>query len=130
MALLELLARAAPARVVPADLVLVGDASRLDLLRRLRRGVGRIPGGLRHARRHRPSGDGRRGGLERARLVRGRAARVVESAGAAGTPAAADRPLLAVAVLALDLDLDVEDVPRELLPDVVHQLGEHLEALV
>ena len=33
-------------------------------------------------------------------------------------------------LLGLDRHLDVEDVARELVPDVVHQLREHLEALV
>src|SRR3954447_15414289 len=35
-----------------------------------------------------------------------------------------------LAVLALDLDLDVEDHPREVRPDGVHQVGEQLERLV
>src|SRR5688572_28168675 len=119
MALLELLAGPAPARVVAADLLLVGDAPGLDLLRRLGRRVGRVARSLRHTRGNGAARHGRRRGLQRAGLVRRRAARVVEGR-LARASAAADGPLLAAAVLALDLDLDVEDVARELLPDVVH----------
>src|SRR5215212_5654099 len=136
MALLELLAGAAPARVVAADALLVGDAPRLDLRRRLGRGVRRVLRGIRDAGRYGPAGGCRGGGLQSARLV-GRGAAGVVQAGLARSATAADGPLptatataASVAVLALDLNLNVEDVARELLPDVVHQLAEHLEALV
>src|SRR5688500_12564639 len=119
MALLELLARAAPARVVAADLLLVGDAPCLDLLRRLRRGLRCVARGLGDTRRNRSARGGGRCGLQRAWLVSRRATGVVEGPCAARARAAPDRPLpAAAAVLAFDLDLDIEDVAREFLPDV------------
>src|SRR4051794_3994728 len=129
MALLELLARPAPARVVAADLLALVHVAGLDM----RQELGGIVIGELHARRRGTTGCGRRG--QCAWLVLRRAARVAEVArGArvgAGGPGTVWRLLLrAVAVLALDLHLDAEDVARELLPDRVHQRAEHLEALV
>src|SRR5215211_8959661 len=125
MALLELLARAAPAGVVAPDALLVLEVPRLDrsgkplrLLDRPRRGARAALG---------------RGG-QRARLVGGGAAGVAEGTGGAGVARGA--PLRggllvgAGAVAALDLHVNVEDVARELVPDVVHELGEHRETLV
>src|SRR5688572_23489084 len=114
MALLELLPGPAPARVVAADLVLVGHAAGLDLRRWLGGGVGRVLGGLGDPGGDRAARHGGRRGLESRRLVGRRPARVVQP-GLARAPAAADGPLAGpaattVAVLALDLDLDVEDV--------------------
>src|SRR5688572_29220578 len=113
MALLELLARAAPAWVVAADLLLFRDSPGLDLLRRLGGRVGCVARRLRHTRGNRAARHGRRRGLQRAGLVGRRAARVVEGR-LARASSAADGPLLAATVLALHLDLDVEDVAREL----------------
>src|SRR5919198_814258 len=62
-----------------------------------------------------------------ARLVAGRPARVLQGRLA---PAALLRRHRAVAVLALDLDLDVVDHPREVRPDGVHQVLEERERLV
>src|SRR3954471_19587283 len=133
MALLELLAGTAPARVVAADLLALVQHALLDLHRlvdlvdRVRRRAGDALG---HATRRR-----RR---ERARLRLAAAAALVavgrrgRRAGAAGdAPARAGlRAALAPAVLPLDLDLDVEDEARELLPYRVDQPAEHLEAVV
>src|SRR5688500_1623244 len=112
MALLELLPGAAPARVVAADLVLLRDTARLDLWRWLRSRIRCVVRRLRDSGGNGPSRHGRRGGLQRARLVGGGTARVVEP-GPARAATAAHRPLLpAAAVLSLDLDFDVEDVAR------------------
>src|SRR5436305_6158489 len=107
MAVLELLAGAAPTWLVAAELLVLVQAPGLDVH------------GLRDLV---DSGDACRDGAsggrgQRARLVLGAAARVAEVPGRAG--ARGRRPLLAVAVLALDLDLDPEDVAAELLPDGV-----------
>src|SRR5436190_21866067 len=103
MALLELLAGAAPAGVVAADLLLLGDPARLD--------VGRLEqlallavGGL--AERGARGGRGERAGL---------------GAGAAELQVAVAAALLRAerlrgAARVRDLDLDVEDEARELLP--------------
>src|SRR3954471_22080773 len=127
---LELLAGPAPAGVVAADLLALVHPPRLhgsrggDLVdRHLRR--------ARHARRYGARGRRRKG----ARLVLGGATLVLEArAGRAragcGLPRGRDGTAARPAVLALDLDLDAEDVARELLPDRVDQAGEHLEALV
>src|SRR5215211_4837131 len=133
MALLVLLAGPAPAGIVAADLLLLVEHALLDLdrlvdlLDGVRRGA---LDALGHAAR------GRR--RERAGLsLAAPAALVAVAAGRAARPAA-DRPPaaglrsggLAAAVLALDLDLDVEDEAGELLPDRVDQAPEHLEAVV
>src|SRR5215218_4888418 len=128
MALLVLLARAARAWVVAADAVLVGDDARLDdrRLDLVEGGRGRILGAGQGAAGCR--GLGGRG--QRARLpVRG-AARVVEPARRAAVRSGAPGLAARGAVLALDLDVDDEDVTAELLPDRVHQGAEHLVALV
>src|SRR5687767_7219998 len=106
MALLVLLAGAAPAGIVAAGLLL--DVARLDLRRRLGGGVRRVATRLDRGagRQRRPRGGGR----ERARLVGGGAARVLELPRRARVRARAPgllRPARAVA--ALDLNLDVED---------------------
>src|SRR4051794_13936527 len=133
VALLELLARPAPARVVAPDLL-----GRLDpaLLDRRRHVVGRVDrvavGADRRAGRGRAAG--RRG--QRARLRRVAAAAVRDLAGTRRGAARPRRPRLVLlrrgraAVLALDLHLDVEDHPGEVRPDRVHQVGEELERLV
>src|SRR3954468_11283692 len=111
VALLELLARAAPARVVAPELVVLVDAALLDRrgwLRAGRAGVDPVA----------PAAVG-------ARLVLERAARVGVRPGATGL--GADR---LVAVGALDLDLDVVDHAREVRPDGVHQVLEERERLV
>src|SRR4051794_36587485 len=124
--LFKFLARAAPARVVAADLL-----GRLDAPLLHRRGVidpvdREAVGPDRHV-------AGRLG--QRARL-RGRAAARVRYLGGARRAAARRdrRPRLVLlrrdAVLALDLDLDVEDHPREVRPDRVHEVREELERLV
>src|SRR4051794_16454284 len=122
MALLELLAGAAPARVVAADLLLLGDAARLDVhgLREL--AVVAVGHGLSHLAGH--DARGRRGQGARLDLA---AAGVLE-VGAAAPLLRGER--LACAAGALDLHLDVEDEARELLPDRLDQGGEHVEALV
>src|SRR4051812_36721688 len=117
MALLELLAGAAPAWVVAADLLFLGYAPRLDV-----------------------------SGLQELALlaVRGLAERRARCRGGQGARLNAATPELQVAVPApllrrerlsasarvLDLHLDVEDEARELLPDRLDQGGEHVEALV
>src|SRR5436305_12886265 len=108
MTVLELLAAAAPARLVAAELLVLVEAAGLDV-NGLRDVVGGVLGGLRDAGGDRP---GCRGG-ERARLVLGTPAFIAQAPGRAR--AGGRRPLLALAVLALDLDLDAEDVARELL---------------
>src|SRR4051812_3970429 len=116
MALLELLAGAAPAWVITADLLLVGDAAGLDVDRLDQLAlvaIGRL------AQR-----DTRGGRGQRARLHA--AAAEVE----VGVAALLRGEALAVAIGSLDLDLDVEDEARELLPDRLDQGGEHVEALV
>src|SRR3954452_16600373 len=123
MAVLELLPGAAPARLVAPELLVLVQAPGLDV-HRLAHLVGGVPRRRRDPGRH---GTGRRSG-ERARLVLRAAARVAEPARGAG--AGGGGPLLAGSVLALDLDLDAEDVAAELLPDRVDEPGEHLEALV
>src|SRR5215211_1855270 len=133
MALLVLLAGPAPAGIVAADLLLLVEHALLDLdrlvdlLDGVRRGA---LDALGHAARGRRR---QRAGLSLAAP----AALVAVAAGRAARPAA-DRPPaaglrsggLAAAVLALDLDLDVEDEAGELLPDRVDQAPEHLEAVV
>src|SRR5215203_4280769 len=109
VALLELLARPAPARVVAAELLVGLDAALLDgrgdqlalLVDRAVVGVGLVLG--RPARVLQP--------LRPARAVAGRRGR-------------------AFAVLGLDGDLDVVDEPREVRPDGVHQVLEERERLV
>src|SRR5215208_6333797 len=133
MALLELLATAAPARIVATDLLVLVQYALLDLHRLvdLVDGVGR--------RALDALGNAARGRCrQRARLGLATPAVVAVAAGRRAARAAADRPagaglrtrVGAAAVLALDLDLDVEDEPRELLPDRVDQTAEHLEAVV
>src|SRR4051794_40652033 len=122
MALLVLLAGPAPAGIVAPDLLVVGldDRDRvlagaIAALRHVRRAAG---GRLRRRcdRRARRRGLGQRRGLLGA---------------AAGVRDAGRRPRrLGLEVGRLDGDLDVEDDAGELLPDRVHELAEHLEALV
>src|SRR6476660_9515811 len=99
VALLKFLARPAPARVVAADLLDRGDAPLLDDRRRLL--VLGVLTGL---------AGGRLG--ERARAAVD-AARVGHAARARLRPARRVLLLGRGAVVALDLDLDVEDHPRE-----------------
>src|SRR4051794_41244530 len=103
MALLVLLAGAAPAGVVAADLLVLVEALGLDGLRQGRLLVVSHLFRLGHARRRRNRGL--------ARL--GVAARVAVGARAA---TAADGPLRPLLLLLLHLDLDVEDVAGELVP--------------
>src|SRR3954447_23976979 len=118
--LLELLAAAAPARVVAPDLVALVDVARLDLHRHVD-----VDAVLRRVL-DAAARDTRRGRCgKRARLIA--AAAVLQPARSRRTRALR---LEAVAVLALVLDLDVEDVAGELLPDRGDQAREHLEALV
>src|SRR3954447_17467200 len=130
VALFKFLARPAPARVVAPDLLGRLDPPLLDrrgdLVRRLHRVAVRADAGR--------AGAARRLG-ERARLRGPDAAGVRDLAGPRRAAARRDaRPRLVLlrrlAVLALDLDLDVEDHPREVRPDGVHQVGEQLERLV
>src|SRR4051794_12705557 len=130
VALFKFLARPAPARVVAPDLLGRLDPPLLDrrgdLVRRLHRVAVRADAGR--------AGAARRLG-ERARLRGPDAARVRDLPGARRAAARRDaRPRLVLlrrrAVLALDLHLDVEDHPREVRPDGVHQVGEQLERLV
>src|SRR4051794_22940142 len=130
VALFKFLARPAPARVVAPDLLGRLDPPLLDrrgdLVRRLHRVAVRADAGR--------AGAARRLG-ERARLRGPDAAGVGDLAGARRAAARRDaRPRLVLlrglAVLALDLDLDVVDHPREVRPDGVHQVGEELERLV
>src|SRR3954451_4421351 len=115
VALLELLARAAPARVVAADLLVLVDDALLD-----DRGLDRLVGV-----------DAVAVPAVGAGLVVERAARVGERRAAGGAPGAVGGPeRLALAVLALHLDLDVVDHPREVRPDRVHEVLEEREALV
>src|SRR5829696_7367792 len=115
VALLELLAGPAPARVVAADLLglvdppLLHDRGLHDLL-----GVDAVA----------VAAVGARLVVERAaRVGEGRAAR--RAARGVGR-----RERLALAVLALNLDLDVVDHAREVGPDRVHEILEEREALV
>src|SRR4051794_18362653 len=115
VALLVLLARAAPARVVAADAVVLVDA---PLLHDGRLVAGRLAGLA-------------VGG----RLVLHRAARVGERAHAARhlrgrLPGGRLRLLRGLAVGTLDLDLDVVDHPGEVGPDRVHEVVEEREGLV
>src|SRR3954447_6727656 len=116
VALLELLARPAPARVVAVDLLDGGHAALLDdgrglvvdvAARLARRGIG-VGAGLRGAH----------------------AARVGDAARARLRPRRRVLLLGGRAVLALDLHLDVEDHAREVRPDRVHEVGEQRERLV
>src|SRR3954467_5350472 len=109
MAVLELLAGAAPARLVAAELLVLVEAPGLDVdgLRDLVDGVVR---GLGDAGRDHPGGGRREG----ARLVLGPAAGVLKAGGRGRTHGRG--PLLPCAVLPFHLDLDAEDVARELLP--------------
>src|SRR3954452_17254391 len=117
VALLELLARAAPARVVAAELgVLVDPALLHD--RHVVRLVGLDAIALA------PVG---------ARLVLERAAGVLQRAEARRRLLGRGRPALRgrlVAVGRLDLDLDVVDHPGEVRPDGVHEVREEGERLV
>src|SRR6478672_13478022 len=128
VALLEFLAGAAPARIVAADLLGRVDPALLDDRERLV-GLDGVAVGP-----HRGAGA-TRGLRERARMRGPHAARVRDLAGPGRAAAGSDaRPRLVLlrraAVLALHLDLDVEDHPREVRPDGVHQIGEELERLV
>src|SRR5687768_16830174 len=113
MALLELLAGAAPAGVVAAELLVLVQAARLD---HRREGADRLLV-LREAalgnRRARGRGD---------RLpALGRVTAGVVERGAGVPPAAPARAGLLLLLLGLHRHLDVEDVARELVPDVVHE---------
>src|SRR3954454_19969882 len=115
VALLELLARAAPARVVAADLLVLVDDALLD-----NRGLDRLVGV-----------DAVAVPAVGAGLVVERAPRVGErrpARRAAGALGGGER--LALPVLALRLDLDVVDHAREVRPDRVHEVLEEREALV
>src|SRR5918992_5327801 len=127
MALLEFLAGAAPAGIVAAQLLVLVEPARLHDRDRAGHLVGGQVGRFRH-----PRGDRGTGGRGDGVTALGRVtARVVEPAGGRGA-AAAPAPALGrlLRLLLLDRHLDVEDVARELVPDVVHELREHLEALV
>ena len=128
VALLVLLARTAPAGVVAADLLVLGldDRGRVGAPGRCRCLRSGAP---RRRRRPRPppwrppprwASRDRRGPL----LAAG--ARVLDVAAAAGLLGA--EHLLGLG--RLDVDLDVEDHPDELLPDRGHELLEHVVALV
>src|SRR5215470_14723897 len=114
VAFLVLLARAAPARIVPADLVLVVLDDGLLLLEAVA-----VPGALDRllGGRIRPGCHGDRGLVER-RGLDGGSAGVVEAAGL-------DLRGELLLRLGSDLHLDMEDEPRELLPDRVHERLEH-----
>src|SRR4051812_23972947 len=118
--LLELLAAAAPARVVAPDLVALVDVARLDLHRHVEvlAVLGRVLDAAACHSRGCSCG-------QRARLIA--AAAVLQPTRGGGTRGLG---LEAVAVLALVLHLYVEDVAGELLPDRCDQPREHLEALV
>src|SRR4051794_23900701 len=122
VALLVLLARSAPAGVVAADFVVLVFDHGLD---RFEAAAVR-PGGLRGS-----DIDGA-GAAPRGDLLQGRGLVLQGPAGVG------EGRRLAAAVggchgshlLGLDFDLGAEDQFRELVPDRVHQLLEHLEALV
>src|SRR5262249_27591933 len=119
MALLVLLAGPAPARVVAADLVLLVLDHGLLFGDRYASAVARL--GVAFDRgRGREVCTGRRGDgrLAEGGWLLGGPPRVVEAAGLD-----LRRELLLRA--GGDLDLDVEDQPRELLPDRVHERLEH-----
>src|SRR3954471_20922996 len=117
MALLELLAGAAPAWVVATDLLLLGDAPRLDVSGLQELALLAVRGLAQRRARCR--------GGQRARLNAATAELEV------AIPAALlRREGLSGAARVLDLHLDVEDEARELLPDRLDQGGEHVEALV
>src|SRR4051794_4587646 len=117
MALLELLAGAAPAWVVAADLLLLGYAPCLDVSRLQELALLAVRGLAQRRARCR--------GGQRARLNAATAELEV------AIPAALlRREGLSGAARVLDLHLDVEDEARELLPDRLDQGGEHVEALV
>src|SRR3954451_11167885 len=116
VALLELLARPAPARVVAAEVRVLVDAPLRDHGHVVPWGLAGLAVGV--------------------RLILERAARVGERAQTGrrlrrGIPLRGRRLLLrAVAVRALDLGLDVVDHAREVGPDRVHQVVEEREGLV
>src|SRR5690349_16941205 len=124
MALLELLAGAAPAWVVAADLLALVDVPPLDVHGHRELLVIAVGRGLGDLAWH----DARSRGGERARLRLGGPALVLEPRRLARAGLRRGE-LLRLPVRPLDLDLDVEDVARELLPDRVDQRAEHLEAL-
>src|SRR4051794_34993495 len=121
VALLEFLARAAPARVVATDLVALVHVPGLDDGEGLDRRAVLVVGDL-------GPGGARGGGGQGARLALGAAARVLEVARAVGAALALRRE--GAVGRSLDLHLDVEDVARELLPDRLDEGREHVEALV
>src|SRR5437763_17019782 len=112
MALLEFLARAAPAGVVAADALVLIHVPGLDVRQKLGGVLIRVFHSLRR------DAAGGRGSREGARLIGGRAARVGEVARGAGVAGGAPglglvglaRAARAVAVAALDLHLHAEDV--------------------
>src|SRR3954452_23771571 len=122
VALLVLLARATPAGVVAADVLLVVFDDRLD---RFEAAAVRA-GGLRG--RYVDGAGAACGGdlLQRRGLVLQGAAGVGEGRRLAGAVGRRD----GACFVGLDFDLGSEDQFRELVPDRVQQLFEHLEALV
>src|SRR4051812_48221668 len=109
MALLELLAGAAPAGIVAADLLVLLEAAGLDDRQRADRllvvGIDHARGGVRAGR-----------GCDRVAALGRATARVAERAGRGGVLACAPlRPGLLLLLLGLDGHLDVEDVARELV---------------
>src|SRR3954451_14987538 len=122
VAALELLPGAAPAGVVAAELLVLVDHALLDDRRRLELLLGRRVGPRGAA------GGARRGHREVVRPAH--AARVGHVAARGGGPPGGARRDRAVAVLALHLDLDVEDHAREVRPDGVHQVLEQRVGLV
>src|SRR4051794_28620653 len=126
VALLVLLTRAARAWVVAAHPLLVAQAYGLHRRGQVGRRLRRVLGRLGHAGRHSVA----RCGGDRVAAGRGVAAGVVEAAGGRRVRAPAPVGPGLLAVLTVHLDLDVEDVARELVPDVGHQGREHVKALV
>src|SRR5215211_7274822 len=114
MALLELLAGAAPAWVVAADLLVLLQAARLDDRQRLEHLL------VLGARLGQPGGRAAGGRGDRIAALGRVAARVVELGGRGGVAARAPARSCRLLLGLLDRHVHVAAVARELVPDVVH----------
>src|SRR5436309_6630107 len=125
VALLELLAAATPARIVAPDLVLLVDDALLYHGHLL---LGVVEVG--HFGPAHGATGGRGGGCQRARADRAASARVGHAACACRAARGGEGFPRSAAVVALDVDLHVEDHSRVVAPDAVHEVAEEGEGLV
>src|SRR2546421_3545704 len=125
VALLELLAAATPTRIVAPDLVLLVDDA---LLHRGHLLLGVVEVG--HFGSAHGAAGGRGGGCQRARADRAASARVGHAARACRAARGGEGFPRSAAVIALDVDLHVEDHSRVVAPDAVHEVAEEGEGLV